>query len=124
MSERDWPPLDSPNWRPLLEAIEFLDRRFCWVPKTEAELKAALDSGDLLSIRVRWIGGRAVYEPLTNWAKIIFGLSYSSDNPGVFSGKSHDAQIERGLEESFDLHSIFVWWPDVLRLWGLAVARP
>lgn len=116
-------PLDSPNWRPLLEAIKFICRHFQSVPRAEPKIKAALDSGDLPSVLDRPIGGRVERERLTCWKEIELELSYSYDNPREFSGSKDDIDIAWGLKR-LEPDWISVWWPNVLKLCGLPVAQP
>ena len=115
MSERGWPPLDSPNWRPLRDAIAFVSRHFGSVRETETKLYPALVSGDLLSIQVRADGVR---ERLTCWGEIEFSITSYIDHPAELM-RDDDIEIARGLE-ALDPNLIFVWWPDVERLCGLA----
>ena len=114
MSERDWPPFTNPNWRSLRDAIAFVSRHFS-VREAETKLYSALVSGDVLSIRVRVDGVR---ERLTCWGEIEFSITSYIDHPAELM-RDDDIEIARGLE-ALDPNLIFVWWPDVERLCGLA----
>ena len=115
MSERD---LTSPNWRSLRDAIAFVSRHLT-VRKAETELRAALVSCDLPSIRERADGVR---EPLTGWGEIDFSITSYIDHPRELM-RDDDIEIVRGFE-LLDPNLIFVWWPKVERLCGLTVAQP
>jgi hypothetical protein len=116
MSERAWPrDYEGPNWRSLRDAIVFVSRHFGSVRRMETKLYAALVSRDVLSVLERADGVR---ERLTCWGEIEFSITSYIDHPGELM-RDDDIEIARGLQ-ALDPNLIFVWWPDIERLCGLA----
>src|SRR5262249_9853032 len=112
----DWPPPNSPDWRPLYpDAV-------LWERFTSAEtgcdwLYVVLVSGDLPSIQEEVIEGRVVRRPLGCWVKIDFKVSFP-----IYA--LHDIEITLGLK-SLHAGKIFVSWSKLGRLYDeLTVAQP
>src|SRR5262249_37765827 len=117
MSECDWPPPDSPDWRPLYpDAIKFLWERFASAETGCDWLYAVLVSDDLPSIQEEVVEGRAVRRPLRCWGKIDFKVSFP-----IYA--LHDIEIALGLKSLY-ADKILVSWSKLGRLYELTVAQP
>jgi len=118
-------PLDNPNWRPIKEAIDFVEGRTGSETLTAEELNQALQGKDpqgrpLRSLLRQEKGVRKLLNAAT-WKDDLY-LNVCFYPWGLRSGGIQVFSRAQGTNLLYG-GWVFVWWPDVERLWPSAASE-